>query len=168
MADAKLPTTKDVQLYLNRTMGAGLTVDGEKGPATTEAVAKFQSEKMGMKPPTGILDPRTLATMFPVMDQQSVKPLSIQAGIKAWVLNFAQSRIVWAASALVGLAVAWINTRFGIQVSPEVYKLVTGLLVSAFGALIAALRGGALDDGRVARKTPAVIQKPTEWVGQKN
>lgn len=162
---ASTPTIKDVQLFLNRTDAAGLVADGEKGPATTAAVVAWQSSH-GITPATGNLDPDTLAKMFPVMDRAAAKPLTIQATAIDWVLNYAQSRIVWAAGLLVALAVGWINTRFGIQVSPEIDKLVTGLLVTGFGALIAFLRGQAKDTGRIASKMPAVIQKPNEWVGQ--
>jgi peptidoglycan hydrolase-like protein with peptidoglycan-binding domain len=163
---AETPTIKDVQLFLNRTDAAKLVADGEKGPATTAAVVAWQTSH-GIDPATGNLDPITLAKMFPVMEREASKPLTIQATIQDWVLNWAQSRIVWAAGALVALTLGWINTRFGITLPPDVEKLVTGLLVTAGGALIAFLRGMAKDTERVASKMPAVIQKPAEYVGQK-
>lgn len=166
MAEDKMPTIKDAQLFLNRTNSAGLVIDGEKGPATTAAVAAWQASH-GIEP-TGILDPVTLGKMFPAMDNATTKPLTIQATVQDWVLNWAQSRIVWAAGALVLFAVTWINTRFGIQVSPEIENLITGVLISAGGALIAFLRGMGKDTPRVASRAPAVIQKPDMWVGQKD
>ena len=166
MADAATPTIKDVQSFLNRTNSAGLTLDGEKGPATTAAVAAWQASH-GIEP-TGILDPATLAKMFPAMDNATAKPLTIQATVQDWVLNFVESKINQVAVGLLAAALLWINTRFGIQVSPEIEKLVLGLLVAGGTAVITLLRGMGKDTPRVASRAPAVIQKPDMWVGQKD
>lgn len=160
---ANTPTIKDVQLYLNRNMAAGLTVDGEKGPETTKAVSKYQLEKMGMNPPTGILDPKTLATMFPQMDQASSRPLTIQARIEDYILNLVSSKINVAAVALVGLVVAWINTRFGFQVPQEIVNWVTGGLVALAGSLIVWWRTRGTDPSKIATVAPSVIQDPTKY-----
>lgn len=57
-----------------------------------------------------------------------------------YLLNFLSSKINWAAIALVGLAVGWINTRFGINVPPDIQNSVTGWLITGGGALIVLLR----------------------------
>jgi peptidoglycan hydrolase-like protein with peptidoglycan-binding domain len=160
------PTIKDVQLFLNRTTNAGLVPDGEKGEKTTAAVVAWQTAN-GISPATGNLDPETLAKMFPAMERAANKPLSIQATIQDWILNFAASKINQVAVALVALAVGWISTKFGFDVPPEVQNWVTSGLVVLGGAVIVFLRGMGKDVPRVADKTPAVIQKPAEYVGQK-
>lgn len=164
MADT-LPGIKDVQLFLNRTNKAGLVVDGEKGPATTAAVASWQKDH-GLTE-TGILDPETLAKMFPKMEQAASKPLTIQATIQDYFLNFAQSKIVWVAGALVAAVVAWVNTRFGFKVPPEIVNWVTSGLVTLGGALIMWWRTRGTDTSKIAAVAPAVILDPTKWVGQK-
>lgn len=166
MADAATPTIKDVQLFLNRTNAAGLVTDGEKGPATTAAVAAWQA-RHGIEA-TGILDPVTLGKMFPAMDNATSKPLTIQATIQDWVLNFVESKINQVAVAVAALAIGWITTKFGINVSPELQQWVTSGLIALGGALIVFLRGMGKDTPRVASRTPAVIQKPDKWVGQKD
>ncbi len=166
MADTALPTIKDAQLFLNRTENAKLTIDGEKGPATTAAVVAWQT-KHGIVPATGNLDPDTLARMFPAKDKAADKPMTIQATAFDWVLNYAQSKIVWAAAALVAFAVTFIQTKFGLDIPPETQKWISSGIVLIGGVVISVLRGWAKDTGRIASKTPAVIQKPDEWVGQK-
>lgn len=166
MADAKTPTIKDVQLFLNRTENAKITIDGEKGPETTAAVVAWQT-KHGIDPATGNLDPDTLAKMFPVMDKAASKPLTIKATVQDWVLNFVESKINQVAVAAVALAIGWITTKFGINVSPEIQQWVTSGLIALGGAIIVFLRGMGKDTPRVASQTPAVIQKPDEYVGQK-
>ncbi len=167
MAEAQTPTIKDVQLFLNRTENARLTIDGEKGPATTAAVVAWQT-KHGITPATGLLDPATLGKMFPVMDGATNKPLTIQATVTDWILNFVQSKINQVAVAAVALAVGWISTKFGINVSPEIQQWVTSGIIVAGGSIIVLLRGLGKDTPRVASRAPAVIQKPDMWVGQKD
>jgi peptidoglycan hydrolase-like protein with peptidoglycan-binding domain len=167
MAEAKTPTIEDVQLYLNRTENAALLPDGEKGPATTAAVVAWQT-KHGIDPATGNLDPVTLGKMFPAMDNATSKPLTIQATVQDWVLNFVESKINQVAVAAVAIAIGWITTKFGINVSPELQQWVTSGLIALGGAVIVFLRGMGKDTPRVASKTPAVIQKPDEYIGQKN
>ncbi len=166
MADTKTPTIKDVQLFLNRTSTAGLVADGEKGEKTTAAVVAWQTTH-GIDPATGNLDPVTLAKMFPVMDNASSKPLTIQATAMDWVLNFVQSKINQVAVALAGLLFTWIATKFGFQVPADLQQWVTSGLAAAGLALIVFLRGRGLDTPRVTSQAPAVIMKPNEYVGQK-
>ena len=166
MAEDKMPTIKDAQLFLNRTNSAGLVIDGEKGPATTAAVAAWQTSHD--IEPTGILDPVTLGKMFPAMDNATTKPLTIQATVQDWILNFVESKINQVAVAAAALAIGWITTKFGINVSPELQQWVTSGLIALGGALIVFLRGMGKDTPRVASRAPAVIQKPDMWVGQKD
>lgn len=160
---ATTPTIADVQRYLNSKGFGPLVVDGEKGPATTEAVSKFQKDRMAMDPPTGILDPVTLAAMFPEKDRVAARPLTIQATIQDYVLNFVQSKIVWAAGALVALAVTWINTRFGFRVPAELENWVTSGIITLGAAVIAWLRTRGTDTSRIASVAPSVILDPTKW-----
>ncbi|MFB5190818.1 peptidoglycan-binding protein [Alicyclobacillus fastidiosus] len=44
----------EVQQFLNQQIGAGLTVDGQFGPATQTAVKKFESQVMKMATPDGV------------------------------------------------------------------------------------------------------------------
>lgn len=157
------PTIADVQRYLNAKGFGPLVVDGEKGPATTEAVSKFQKDRMAMDPPTGILDPTTLAAMFPEKDRATTKPLTIQAKLEDYILNLVQSKINVAAVALVGLVVAWINTRFGFKVPQELVNWITGGLVALGGSLIVWWRTRGTDPSKISSVTPGVILDPTKW-----
>ncbi len=155
-------TVLDVQTKLRELNLYSGDLDGLAGPKTAAAVVAFQESK-GLTP-TGKLDPKSLGLLFPKAPE---KPRGIQATITDWVLNYAQSKIVWAAGLLVAAAVTWINTRFGFQVPPELENWVTTGLVSLFALIIAVLRGQGKDTPRVTSVQPAVVQKPTEFVGQK-
>ena len=80
----------------------------------------------------------------------------IGATVADYFLNFITSKIAWAAAAMVAVAVAWINTRFGYNVPPEVQNTVTALIVSGFGALIMLLRTFA-NAPKVVSKMPETI-----------
>lgn len=157
-------TIADVQTALKSLGFDPGVIDGAAGPKTAAAVVAFQESRS--LTPNGKLDPTTLAKLFPSSLVASSGPRTIQATVQDWALNWAQSKIVWAAGLLLATVLAWLNTRFGIQVSPEIENAVTGLLVTAGTAIIALLRGRSLDTPRVASVTPAVIQNPAEYTGQ--
>jgi hypothetical protein len=160
-------TLQEVQTRLNRSASTNpkLVLDGEKGPATTAAVVAFQ--KANNIRETGIVDEATLAKLFPEDIPKAKGSSTIQATVTDWVLNYAQSKIVWAAGALAAAIAVWVNTKLGLDLPPALADTVTQLLSWGGLALIAILRGWAKDTGRVAGKTPPVIQKPAEYVGQK-
>lgn len=135
-------------------------LDGLAGPKTSAAVVEFQKAK-GL-PETGKVDPRTLSAMFP---KAATKPKTIVASLQDYVLNYAQSKIVWVAGVLVAAAVTWINTKFGIQVPPDLENWITGGIVTVGGLIIAVLRGQGRDTPRVTSVQPAVIRSPAETVG---
>ncbi len=132
-------------------------IDGTAGAMTDAAVAKFQTSK-GITS-TGTMDPLTLNALFP--SSISDTPKTIQATIADYVLNFVKSKTVYAAGALVALAVTWINTRFGFNVPPEVQNTVTALLIAGFGALIGILQT-FFNSPHMTTKQPAVVQQPSE------
>lgn len=152
-------TIKEVQTALKAIGFDPGDIDGEGGPKTAAAVAAFQKAKN--LPETGRLDPATLSKLFPAI-REPVGSRTIQATVMDWVLNYAQSRIVWVAGVLLAAVIAWLNTRFGITVSPEIENAVTALIVTAGTAIIAVLRGWGKDTPRVSTTTPVVIQKPGE------
>lgn len=143
------------QALKNRGFDPGL-IDGAAGENTAAAVVAFQKSS-GLKE-TGKLDPETLAILFP-----SARPNTIQATVMDYVLNYAQSKIVWAAGVLVVAVVGWVQTQFGFDVPPGVSEWVTSGLVLAGGGAIAIIRGWGKDTPRIASVTPAVIQKPQEY-----
>lgn len=143
------------QALKNRGFDPGL-IDGAAGENTAAAVVAFQKSR-GLKE-TGKLDPETLAELFP-----AAQPRTIQATLMDYVLNYAQSKIVLIAGALVVSVVGWVNTQFGLSVPAEVSDWVTTGLVLAGGGAIAIIRGWGKDTPRVASVTPAVIQKPQEY-----
>ena len=157
------PTNQDVQEKLKSLGLYEGEVDGLAGPVTAAAVVAFQKSK-GLTE-TGKLDNPTLSALFP--SSVANRPTGIQATAIDWVLNYAQSKIVWAAGALAGAILIWVNTRLGLNLPPDVEKLVTQGLVLGGTALITLLRGWGKDTPRVSAKTPAVIQRPAEFVGQK-
>jgi peptidoglycan hydrolase-like protein with peptidoglycan-binding domain len=156
------PTNADVQEKLKSLGLYDGEVDGLAGPVTAAAVVAFQKSK-GLTE-TGKLDNPTLAAMFP--STVANRPTGIQATILDWVLNYAQSKIVWAAGALALVAIGWVQTKFGINLPPDVENTITSLLVAGGTALIAILRGWGKDTPRVTAKSPAVIQQPARFVGQ--
>ncbi len=158
---------KEIQQRLNNSPAVSpkLMLDGEKGPATTAAVVAFQ--KANNLKETGIVDEFTLAKLFPEDGHERGETHTIQATLQDWVLNFFASKINQVAVAGVALAVGWISTKFGVQVSPEVQQWVTSGIVVLGGSVIVFLRGMGKDVPRVASKAPAVIERPTEYVGQK-
>lgn len=159
---ANTPTNLDVQEKLKSLGLYDGDLDGLAGPLTAAAVVAFQKSK-GLTE-TGKLDNSTLAALFP--STVANRPTGIQATVTDWVLNYAQSKIVWVAGALVGAAAIWINTKLGLNIPDSLKDTITQLIIYGGGALIVVLRGWAKDTGRVASKTPAVIQKPAEFVGQ--
>jgi peptidoglycan hydrolase-like protein with peptidoglycan-binding domain len=153
-------TNVDIQRLLQTLGYYKGDLDGLAGPQTSAAVVEFQKAK-GL-PETGKVDPKTLSAMFPKAEK---KASGIQATITDWILNYAQSRIVWAAGLLAATALTWINTKFGFQVPPDIENWVTGGLVSLFTLVIAVLRGQGKDTPRVSSVQPAVVQRPAETVG---
>ncbi len=133
-------------------------LDNKGGTLTAAAVVEFQKANK-IEPATGKLDPATLEALFP---HKVEPPKTIQATFQDWILNGITSKTNWAAGAMVAAVVVWVNSRFGIQVPPDVEKAVTVLLVAVFGALIGVLRT-RFDSPHVADRTPAVIQKPAEF-----
>lgn len=160
---ASTPTIADVQRFLNSKGYGPLVVDGEKGPATTASVSKFQKDRLAMDPPTGILDPATLAAMFPEKDRVAAKPLTIQATVQDYILNFLQSKITWAATALLGLVVTFVNTKFGLTLPEDVQNWVLQGMVAAGTALIVWWRTRGTDSSKISLVTPSVIKNPTQW-----
>lgn len=155
-------TVAEVQTALNNLGFGPITVDGAAGPETDAAVTKFQTAKFGSGASvTGSLDDTTLSALFPSRTFES-KPRTIQATIADYALNFVKSKTVYAAGALVALAVTWINTRFGFKVPPDVQNTVTALLISGFGLLIGVLQT-AFNSPHMTTKQPAVVQKPGEF-----
>lgn len=155
-------TVLDAQTELKQLGFYKGNLDGLSGPETAKAVVAFQESK-GL-PTTGKLDPKSLSTLFP--GSAAGKPKTITATLQDWVLNYAQSKIVWVAGTLAVAVLTWINTRFGIAVPPDVEKMVTGGLVTALTLVIAVLRGQGKDTPRVSSVSPAVVQRPAEFVGQ--
>jgi peptidoglycan hydrolase-like protein with peptidoglycan-binding domain len=153
-------TVLDVQTVLKRLGHYTGDLDGLSGPKTAAAVVEFQKSK-GLTE-TGKVDPKTMSAMFP---KEDTKPKGISATLQDWVLNYAQSKIVWVAGALVAAVVAWVNTKFGISLPPDVVNWVTTGLVTVGGLIIAVLRGQGRDTPRVTSIQPAVVRHPSETVG---
>ncbi len=153
-------TNLDIQTVLKEKGLYTGDLDGLAGPKTAAAVVEFQKSK-GL-PETGKVDPKTLAALFP---KAETKPRTIVASLQDYVLNYAQSKIVWVAGVLVAAAVTWINTKFGIQVPPDLENWITGGIVTVGGLIIAVLRGQGRDTPRVTSVQPAVVRKPEETVG---
>lgn len=159
-------TVKEAQHALNMamkltptTVPPAIAEDGVVGKEeTAPMIVKFQLAQEPPLPATGAFDERTLDALFP--NSPTTAPKTIQATIEDYVINFIQSKIVWAAGVLVALAVTWINTRFGFNVPTDIQNEVTGLLVGGFGALIMWLRTFA-DAPHVTNVQPAVVKQPS-------
>ncbi len=130
-------------------------IDGAIGIKTSGALSKFQETK-GLVV-NGTPDSPTLKALFP----GPTGPRTIQATAWDWVLNFATSRVVWAAGAIVAAVAVWVNTKLGLNIPADLQNTITQLLVYGGMALIGLLRTFA-DSPHVANKQPAVIQKPAE------
>lgn len=131
---------KRLQAALNEKLQLNppLAIDGALGPRSLFAMKQFQQRVHLL--PTDYFDPRILP--FLGLAQEPNMPVSgVPAQLGDYVLNILESKVAWAAAAMVAVVVGWISTKFGISVPPDVQQLVTGLLVSAFGALIVILRG---------------------------
>lgn len=153
-------TNADIQQKLKDLKFYAGDVDGLAGKLTAEAVVAFQKSK-GL-PETGKVDPVTLAALFP---SAVSRPKTIVATFRDYLLNYAQSKIVWAAGVLVAAIVAWVQTKFGFSVPPDVVNWVTTGLVTVGGLLIAVLRGQGKDTPRIADVQPAVVKQPDVTVG---
>lgn len=117
-------------------------IDGKLWDQSADAIIAFRNS-IGRKPATSnfntqLLDDLGLTKEATVADSTIISGAIATAG--DYLLNFISSKINWAAIALVGLAVGWINTRFGINVPPDIQNSVTGWLITGGGALIVVLR----------------------------
>jgi len=133
-------------------------VDGLAGKVTSEAVVAFQKTK-GL-PETGKVDPVTLAALFPGT-MTNYSPTTIKGKMIDYVLNLVKSKTVWAATALVGLLITWVNGQFGIQVDPATEATVTTLISTGLLALIGVLQS-AFNSPHMTTKQPAVVKQPAE------
>lgn len=151
-------TNEEAQTALNKAGFGPIDVDGAAGPQTAEAVTKFQTAK-GLTI-TGQLDDDTLTKLFPPRTSlEASGPRGIQATIQDWILNAVTSKINGVAAALAAAVLLWINTKFGLTVSPEIETWVTGGLVMVGTALIGLLRT-FFNNPRVTKAKPAVILNP--------
>ncbi len=157
------PTNKDVQEKLKSLGLYAGDIDGLAGPQTAAAVVDFQKSK-GLAE-TGKLDNTTLAALFP--SSVANRPTGIQATVMDWVLNYAQSKIVIVAGAVVAAVAIWANTKLGLNIPDGLKDTITQLLVYGGMALVAVLRGWGKDTPRVTAIQPAIIQSPAEFTGQK-
>lgn len=129
---------KELQIALQKRGLYKGPIDGILGQASLAAMQAFERQQ-GFTA-TSYFDPRILPRLG--LTQETQMPVSgVPAQIGDYILNLVQSKIAWAAAAMVALAVGWINTRFGFQVPQDIQNLVTGLIVSGGGALILILRG---------------------------
>lgn len=151
-------TNEEVQTALNKAGFGPIDVDGSVGPQTAEAVTKFQTANdLAIN---GQLDEDTLAKMFPPRTTEEARaPRGIQATVMDWVLNAVTSKINAVAATLAAAVLLWINTKFGLVVSPEVETWVTGGLVMIGTTLIGLFRTFA-NNPRVTKAKPAVILNP--------
>lgn len=150
-------TVEEIQAKLK---AAGLylgDVDGLAGKVTSAAVVAFQKTR-GL-PETGVVDPNTLSALFPGALPSG--PTTIKGKLADYALNLVKSKTVWAATALVGLLVAWVQTKFGLTVSPEMQTTVTTLISTGLLALVGVLQT-AFNSPHMTTKQPAVVQQPAE------
>lgn len=157
------PTVSAVQQELI-TQGYGpLDVDGAVGPKTLAAVDAYrkdhgQSERVGRPIDSEFLD--ALFSKEPKMPTGSTSILTATiASAEDYFLNFITSKINWAAAAMVGLAVTWITTKFGITVPPDIQNWVTSGIITAGSAVIMWLRTFK-NSPVVVTAPPTVVTKP--------
>jgi peptidoglycan hydrolase-like protein with peptidoglycan-binding domain len=153
-------TNLDIQKVLKSGGYYDGDLDGLAGPKTSAAVVEFQKAK-GL-PETGKVDPKTLAALFP---KAETKPRTIVASLQDYILNYLNSKIVWAAGLLAAAVIGWVSTRFGIQVPPDVEQWITSGIVTVGTLIIAVLRGQGKDTPRVTSIQPAIVKRPAETVG---
>jgi hypothetical protein len=151
-------TVKEVQEKLRAKGLYSDEIDGLAGPNTARAVAAFQTAE-GLEP-NGVLDPKTLSRLFPAAI--TAGPRTIKATMTDYLLNLVKSKTVWAATALVAALVAWVQTKFGIEVSPEIKDAVTTILSLGLGGAVALLQS-AFNSPHMTTKQPGVVQKPAEF-----
>jgi peptidoglycan hydrolase-like protein with peptidoglycan-binding domain len=133
-------------------------IDGAIGPVSSEAIGKFQEAKN--LPVTGIPDPETLKLLFP--GPASTGPRSIQVTMQDWMLNLVLSKTNWAAAAMVGVLVTFLNTKFGLNIDAKAQTALTVLIASGFATLIGVLQT-RFNSPHVTTKQPAVVAKPAEF-----
>lgn len=135
-----LDNRKRLQAALNAA-GANppLIVDGVLGALTADAIRAYRA-RIGLGA-GAVIDNKLLSSLNLT---ETIMDNNIVGGVIAtgwdYLLNAASSKIVWAAGAMVAIIVGWISTKFGINIPPDQQQWVTGILVTAFGALIAWLR----------------------------
>lgn len=132
-------------------------IDGAAGTMTDAAVAKFQTSK-GL-PSTGTLDSNTLNALFPGPVTSS--PKTIQGTITDYILNLVKSKSAWAAAAGAAAIVAWINTRFGLNLGPDVQNLITGILAAILAVAVGFFQT-FMNSPHMTTKQPAVVMQPAE------
>lgn len=135
-------------------------IDGIAGPKTRGAIRQYQEDRGDEA--TGILSTVELIELGIITPPPPRKPKGLtfmQATILDYILNFATSKINWAAALLVATVVGWISTKFGFEVPQDVKEWVTGLLVMGGGTLIMILRT-FFNSPKVATKQPDIITKP--------
>lgn len=149
-------TIAEVQTALNKAGFGPVAVDGAAGPQTDAAVAKFQTDK-GLTA-TGTLDPTTLNVLFP---GPVTTPKTIQGTITDYILNLVKSKSAWAAAAGAAAIVAWINTRFGLNLGQDVQNLITGILAAVLAVVVGFFQT-FMNSPHMTTKQPAVVQQPAE------
>lgn len=151
-------TVKDIQEALVAKGFDPGEIDGQLGPKTSEALKAYQSVNPSLSA-TGQPDEPTLKALFP--SASPTGPRTLKSSLIDYVLNGVTSKINGVAAVMVATLAAWVTTKFGFEVSPDIQNAVTMLLVTAFGALIAMLRTFFLNP-HVTTKQPAVVKNPSE------
>lgn len=155
-------TVAEIQEFLMKKGLYAGELDGLAGVRTSEAVVAFQKSR-GITA-TGKVDIKTLSAMFPTTityaDGAAITS-TIKATIADYAINFFKSKSQWAATAAVAFVATWINTQFGIDVSPEVKDAVTVLAVSGFSGLIWVFQT-FFNNPHMTTRQPGVVQKPAE------
>lgn len=152
-------TVEEIQTRLKTVGLYSGDVDGLAGKLTSKAVVAFQASK-GL-PETGKVDPTTLAAMFPGEYVPQTNPTTIKGKLADYVLNLVKSKTAWVTATLTAALVAWVNTKFGFTVSPEIANLVSTGIGVALAALVGILQT-AFNSPHMTTKQPAVVQQPAE------